>query len=393
MKKDILFIIPKLCIGGAEKSLISLLNIFDFSRYNANLLLFRKEGAFLENVPEEVCVSDLGEEYLRFDASALNYIKYNLAKLNLSAAVNRVKYSHALSSNDSRKVWNCMKKVMPPPSKHYDVAIAYLEQTSTYYCADCVDADIKIGYVHSDYRKFKTDKKLDLEFFKKLDYIVTISAECEAALKEAFPEIADRFKVIENITSPDAIKKLSCRKTPEFDCVSCKKILTVSRIDHPKGYDMAVEAAEILDKKGYDFKWFAVGKGNLMPQIQQEISKRSLQDKFILLGEKPNPYPYMNGCDIYVQPSYFEGKSIAIDEAKVFAKPIVCTSFPTVYDQLTDGETALLAQINAQSIAEKIEVLLNDDALCTTLSDNLKKEKAGNEEEIDKFYMLLEGKL
>lgn len=130
-----------------------------------------------------------------------------------------------------------------------------------------------------------------------------------------------------------------------------------------------------------------------MPKIQAEIANRSLEDKFILLGEKSNPYPYIKGCDIYVQPSYYEGKSIAIDEAKAFAKPIVCTSFPTVYDQLKDGETAVLAEINAQSIAQKIEVLLNDEALCDTLSENLKKEKIGNEEEIDKFYNLLEGKL
>ena len=84
---------------------------------------------------------------------------------------------------------------------------------------------------------------------------------------------------------------------------------------------------------------------------------------------------------------------VAIDEAKIFGKPIVCTSFPTVYDQLTDGETALLADINAESIAEKIEMLLNDSSLCRTLSGNLKKEELGNEKEIDKFYQLLEGKI
>ena len=156
---------------------------------------------------------------------------------------------------------------------------------------------------------------------------------------------------------------------------------------------MAVSAAKILSDKGYDFKWFAIGKGQLEDQIKEQIKSLGLEEKFILLGERANPYPYTKNCDIYVQPSYFEGKSIAIDEAKIFAKPIVCTSFPTVYDQLTDGETALLAEINAESIAEKIEVLLNSDELCRTLSDNLKKEKAGNEEEIDKFYALPEGKI
>ena len=164
--------------------------------------------------------------------------------------------------------------------------------------------------------------------------------------------------MLENIISPTLLKSLAESLPEEYETNS-KKLLTIGRFSAQKGYDMAVRAAEILDKKGYDFKWFAVGKGDLMPQIKEEIASRSLQDKFILLGEKSNLYPYINGCDIYVQPSYFEGKSIAIDEAKLFEKPIVCTSFPTVYDQLTDGETALLAEINPQSIAQKIEALLS----------------------------------
>ena len=90
-----------------------------------------------------------------------------------------------------------------------------------------------------------------------------------------------------------------------------------------------------------------------------------------------------------MQPSYFEGKSIAIDEAKCFAKPIVATKFTTVYDQLADGETAVLAEINSESIAEKIALLIENENLAETLSENLKKTKHGNEEEVQKFYALL----
>ena len=156
---------------------------------------------------------------------------------------------------------------------------------------------------------------------------------------------------------------------------------------------MAVAAADILNKKGLDFKWFAIGAGELEPSIRAQISKLGLEDKFILLGEKANPYPYFKSCDIYAQTSRSEGKSIAIDEAKIFEKPIVCTKFPTVFDQLTNGETALLAEINPESIAEKIEMLLNSGELREQLSENLKKQDLGNEEEIDKFYAMLEGKI
>ncbi len=392
MKKKLLFIMPNLGSGGAEKALTNLLSLFDYESYEVDLLLFRREGIFLADVPEKVNIIDGGKNYAAFDASAAAYIKSKLLGFDFKSAVNRIEYSKAISSGNREKIWQCLKKAIKKPQKHYDVAVAYLEGNSVYYCVDCVDADRKIGYVHNDYNGLDLDKNFDKPYFEKLDYLVTVSDECANVLCKTFPESAHRVRMLENIISPTLLKSLAKTAPEEYETDS-KILLTIGRFSAQKGYDMAVKAAEILDKKGYDFKWFAVGKGELMPQIKEEISNCSLEEKFILLGEKSNPYPYIKDCDIYVQPSYFEGKSIAIDEAKAFAKPIVCTSFPTVYDQLTDSETALLADINPQSIAQKIEELLNNEALCKTLSNNLKKENQGNEEEIDKFYMLLEGKL
>ena len=290
-------------------------------------------------------------------------------------------------------MWSCIKKALPKIDKHYDIAVAYLEGNSVYYCVDAVDADVKIGYVHNDYNQLGFDKNFDRPYFEKLDYLVSVSEECVNVLKENFPHLKDKIKLMLNIVSPSLLNSLGNANAAEYENENGKILLTVGRFSQQKGYDMAVEAAKILSDKGYKFKWFAIGKGEMTQQIADSIKELNLEDKFILLGERANPYPYIRNCDIYVQPSYFEGKSIAVDEAKIFAKPIVCTKFPTVYDQLTDGETALLAEINATSIAEKIEALLNSEELCKTLSENLKKEKCGNEEEIDKFYALLEGKL
>ena len=312
--------------------------------------------------------------------------------MRFSFAANRIKYAKALKSGDRTAVWSCLKKAIFKPQKHYDVAIAYLEGNSIYYCVDCVDADKKIGYIHNDYNGLGLDKNFDRPFFENLDYLVTVSDECANVLRKTFPEIKAKVRMLENLVSPTLLKILSEKPAAEYKS-NTKNLLTVGRFSQQKGYDMAVKAAKILSDNGVDFKWFAIGKGDLQSQIKDRIYELKLEEKFILLGEKSNPYPYIKNCDIYVQPSYFEGKSIAIDEAKIFAKPIVCTSFPTVYDQLTDGKTALLAEINAESIAEKIEMLLNDESICQNLSENLKKEKAGNEEEIDKFYQLLEVEL
>lgn len=393
MKKQLLFIMPDLGSGGAEKALTTLLNLFDFDSYDIDLFLFRRQGLFLPNVPQQVNITDGGKDYELFDGSASECIKSSIKKLNFSLAANRIKYAKALVSGNKTTVWHCIKKTLSKTTKHYDVAVAYLEGNSIYYCVDCVDADMKIGYIHNDYNGLGLDKNFDRPYFEKLNYLVSVSDECVNVLKENFSEFESKIKLMLNIVSPTMLESLCNDNAEEYKNTNTKKLLTVSRFSSQKGYDMAVAAADILNRKGYDFRWYSIGRGQLEEQIKKQIKSLGLEEKFILLGEKSNPYPYIKNCDIYVQPSYYEGKSIAIDEAKIFGKPIVCTSFPTVYDQLTDGETALLAEINAESIAEKIEMLLNDSSLCRTLSGNLKKEELGNEKEIDKFYQLLEGKI
>ena len=391
MKKQLLFIIPSLCSGGAEKSLITLLSLIDYGKYDVDLFLFRKEGLFLPNVPKQVNIIDGGESYALFDGSAAEYIKTNFKKMRLDNILNRIKYSKALGAGDRALIWKCLRKALPKNEKHYDAAIGYLEGNAIYYCVDCVDADKKIGYIHNDYSKLGFDENFDRHFFEKLDKLVSVSVECCCVLDDLFSDMREKVVKIENISSPAALKILAVDAAAEYEGKTETILLTVGRHSPQKGYDIAVDAAEILDKNGVEYKWFSIGKGELMPQIEERIKEKHLEDKFFLLGERANPYPYIQGCDIYVQPSYYEGKSIAIDEAKCFAKPIVATKFSTVFDQLTDGETALLAEIDANSVAEKIMQLINDKELCKNLTDNLNRTHKGNEEELAKFYSMLEG--
>ena len=391
MKKSLLFIIPSLSSGGAEKSLITLLELLDYNKYDVDLFLFRKEGLFLPNVPEQVNIIDGGEKYKAFDGAASDYIKKQLFRLRFDKVVSRIKYSKAIKKNDRRAMWDYLRKLLVNPTKHYDAAIGYLEGNANYFCVDCVNADVKIGYVHNDYSKLGMSVKFDTPFFTQLNSIVSVSAECTEVLKKKFPDFEEKIFTVENISSPGVLKKFAYKTPEEYEGVNSKLLLTVGRFSPQKGYDIAVEAARIMNENGVDFKWFSIGKGVLKSEIEAKINEYGLQDRFILLGERANPYPYIDCCDIYVQPSKFEGKSIAVDEAKCFAKPIVATKFSTVYDQLEDNKTALLAEIDAQSVAQKITQLINDTELCEALSNTLRHTHTGNEEELEKFYALLEG--
>ena len=389
--KKILFIMNNLNCGGAEKALVSLLKTIDYSQYEVDLLLFRHEGIFLKQVPEEVNILPEPFGYKYYDMSSIKAIKELLKQGRIGDAIRRIKAIFIYKSEKDtyrcgQKVWPYVSKIFGKLNKKYDVAIGYLENNPIYYCVDNVDAKKKIGFIHNDYDKLGLNPIGDRIYFNELDNIVTISEECAEVLKNRFPEYKDKVRVMYNIVSPSIINEMAKEK---IDINNAEiNLVTVGRLNYQKGYDMAIEACKKLVEKGYDIKWNILGEGEERANLEGLIKKYNLQDRFILLGIKENPYPYVQNADIYVQTSRFEGKSIAIDEAKILNKPILVTNFTTVRDQISDGVNGIIVDMNVDSIVDGLETLIKDSNLRNKLKKNLANEELGTENEIEVFYSL-----
>ena len=392
MKKSLLFVLPSLKSGGAEKSLVTLLRLIDYKKYDVDLLLFRKEGLFLPLIPSEVNVMDAGEDYRMFDGSGGEAISYFIKNGKYPIALCRFLYAKAQrlpQEKCAKKVWKYLSSVMPLLPKQYDAAIGYLEGTSTYYIADFVLAKKYISFLHTDYERIAFQKSIDEKYYKKMDTLVGVSDKCSKKAEEHFSFLSGKTVTLHNIISPSLINEMAKEECELPNKGNSIAILTVGRISPPKGIDTAVSACACLRDRGYDIKWYHIGIGELQTEIEKQIKDLSVESRFILLGEQSNPYKYMAACDIYVQPSRFEGKSIAIDEAKALAKPIVVTNFDTVFDQIENEVNGIITEKNPDSVADGVERLINDTTLREKLCENLKNEKVGNEEEIEKFYELL----
>ncbi|MBJ7958977.1 glycosyltransferase [Bacillus cereus group sp. N28] len=391
MKKDVLFVINNLNCGGAEKSLISLLNTMDYSRYNVDLFLFKHEGLFLNKIPKQVNVLEEPPEYQLFDMPIKAAIMKCWRQGRLDIALSRVCAGYIFKSEKNKarceqRVWRYLSKSLQNISKKYDVAIGYLEKNPVYFCIDKVNANKKIGFIHTDYDKLGMDPNIDMGYFRSLDHIVTVSEECANVLKQRFSIYNDKIGVIHNIVSPSTINKMSQEKVDlERKGV---KLVSVGRLSHEKGFDLAIEACKNLVGDGYEIKWYIIGEGEGRGKLEKMIEENHLQDHFLLLGLKENPYPYIREADIYVQPSRFEGKSIAIDEAKILHKPIVVTNFSTAKDQIKNEENGLIIDMDAHSLSEGIKKLIHNEELRNKLIKNLSDEELGTESEIKKLYTL-----
>ena len=167
-------------------------------------------------------------------------------------------------------------------------------------------------------------------------------------------------------------------------------LVTVGRLSHAKGLDLAVKACRKLVDRGHEVEWYVVGYGPLEEELISLIQELNVRDHFFLLGKKTNPYPYMKACDIYVHPSRYEGKAVTIREAQILGKPVVMTNFPTAKSQARDGVDALITPQSIEGIVEGIGRLIDDQNLREQLEAHVKMMDYGNEQEIEKLYELIE---
>lgn len=395
--KKIIFVMPNFGAGGAEKSLLMLLYMLkDIQDVQVDVLFFKKEGIFLEQIPKEINIID-AEQTLKTAYSGFSFknIKsFRTATISFmrpfATAVCKIM---SRSERHKRQIrWNSFYKklILNLPGK-YDYACGYLDGEALYYVVDKINADKKYGWNQNDYKGLLMSEKIDSEYYARLDRIVTLSDVCLDILQEVFPSYADKMLQIPPIVTSDYINNCADKFFPEeYGDEDGFRIISVGRLVEQKGFDMAIEAAAILNNKGVKFKWFIIGNGELYESLHQLIEKNNLTDRVILLGEHGNPYPYIKNADVFVQSSRYEGKSVVLNETKMLAKPILATHYPTVTDQITNGEDGIIVDMNAESIAKGLEELINDEALQCKLHDNLSKLCLEDAEVVNAYLKLFE---
>ena len=387
--KKVLFAIHSLGFGGAERSLVNLLNELPEDQYQVDLLVFQQKEGFASQVPGWVNVLETPKEIHRLYGKLESRWKYPLARL-AGTAIARLARKGSKHQKAFRWRWFYRPRIKKLPG-HYDVAVAYVGAEIMYYIRDCVSAERKLVWIHNDYRAAAYSRKDDAPYFADMDEIVSVSPQCVDVLKEEFPEHAHKMHYIENITSSAVILSMAEAYEPEEYEKGRIKLLSVGRLWPQKGFDMAVEAAAILKRRGMDFCWYIIGAGSLEGELRRQIEALSLQKEFVLLGVRSNPYPYMKAADLLVQPSRYEGKSVVLDEAKILAKPIVATAYPTVADQIADGREGLICEMSPEGIAGGIAEMLENAALRGRVEEYLACHEYGNQSEVKKYMRLIDG--
>lgn len=391
--KKLLFVIESLNLGGAEKSLVTLLNLIDYDQYDVDLQLFSYGGDFEQLLPKKVNLLPIIPffEYCNIPyknyKNKLAHPKYLISQLSYSLNLRVKKYNNI---EKSVIMWKKVHKSFKKQSNEYDVAIAYAQGVPTFYVADKIIAKKKMAWVNVSYFPQAKYKRYINKYFNRFDKVNCVSESVKNQIISHFNIDVKKLVVIKDIVSYDINYKLSMLEDLYLPKNEGYVLLTVGRIVYQKGYDIAVGACKILKERGLPFKWYVVGDGNLAGEIKNKVRENGLENSFILVGAKSNPYPYFKACEIYVQCSRFEGFGIVLTEARQFNKPIVTTNFDSVKNQITNNINGLIVSMNPISVANGIEKMMKDKDYRNRIIKNIEKEKKENIEELEKFYEVVE---
>ena len=394
-KKKVLFIMPSMFIGGAERSLLGLLDTFDYEEYEVSLFLYRHEGEFLKYIPEQVHILPAIKEYTTFDVPIVTLLRSSLWKFGVARICGKIKLRIQKLRQDYG-VWASMQnisyslqKLLPLIPGSYDVAIYFLGIPDV--LLNKVEAKVKIAWNHTDYTILGPDKEYDRQIYKKLDYIVSVSEQCTEQFVSVYPEFQEKAITIQNIISEKLLKRQAAEEINDMKRYGEEKILlSVGRFSDAKNFDNIPDICRKIRAQGENVKWYLIGYGGDEDFIRQRIQEEGMQDYVIILGKKENPYPYIKACDIYVQPSRYEGKCVAVLEAQILNKPVIITNYATSGSQLQNGVDGEIVPMDNEGCAAGIRRVLENGTFQKHLIDNTQKKDYTNAREIEKLYHVLE---
>lgn len=400
MKARIFIAMHYMEIGGAETALVGLLNALDPARVDVDLFLYDHRGEMMQFIPEWVNLLPQIPKYSVLERPIVELVKrgfWGIAAGRLWAKyISKVAYKRSGSKLENNggldKMSKCTAPLLPRinQSVTYNLAISFL--TPHRIVAEKVKAKKKIAWIHTDYTRVWVDAEDELKVWQKYDYVASISGDVTNTFLQVFPSLAPKIVEIENTLSPTFVRKRAELQNvdKEIRHEGTITLLSVGRFSDAKNYDNVPDICKrLINETKLNIKWYIIGYGGDEALIRKKIKEAGMEEHVILLGKRSNPYPYIKACDIYVQPSRYEGKSVTVREAQMLCKPVVVTNYPTAPSQIRSGIDGVIVPMDNEGCAHGLAEVICDKPLQERIIAHLKTHDYGNESEVEKIYTLI----
>lgn len=302
MKKNILFIVPSMRGGGAERVMLTLLKHLPREQFELSLALVEKVGPYLDELPDDIMVFDLKARRVRY------------AIPKIIRLINKIKPDIVFSTLGHLNIALMMSKKLLP--KNVKVVIRE---------AIIVSSQIK------QYRNILTKAlwtNLLKRFYPKADKIICQSDFMKEDLRLNFHIPDSNMMVIYNPVDISLVLIKSKESNPFQDIQGFPNIISVGRIDDQKAYHRIIEAFPNLLRKQKKAHLWLLGEGALREKLHQQCIHLGINDRVHFVGFQENPYAWMAHADLFVLSSIYEGLPNVLLEALVCGGSVVSLEHP-----------------------------------------------------------------
>lgn len=396
MKNRLFISMHYLELGGAETALIGMLQSINYSRYEVDLFLHSHRGEMMQFIPKEVNLLPEIKEYSMIERPMLEALRTGCFRVVLARLKAKWQFKRYLKRKGLKEsaaifqyIGNSVTPVLPTLVYlgEYDLAISFLHPHNV--VRDKVKAKKKICWIHTDYTRIDVNVEMELPVWESYDHVISISPDVSRTFLQVFPSLKGKIVEMENILSTELVRKRAEEFDASFELVgNCVKLLSVGRFCEAKNYDNVPDICRRIRERGINIRWFLIGYGDDL-LIRQRIHEAGMEDYVIIMGKRSNPYPYIKACDIYVQPSRYEGKSVTVREAQMLYKPVVVTNFPTAKSQIQNGVDGIIVPMDNDGCAMGIADSIKNKELQQQIIHYLHTHDYGNVDEVQKMDLLI----
>ena len=340
VRRRVLFLIPTLTGGGAERVMVTILRHLDRSRFAPTLAVVNtRNAAFIKDVPDDVELIDLRSSRVRYALPKLvrliwqrrpDVVLSTLGYLNLALAL--------------------LRPLLPN-------GVRYVARETVVLSAD-LETKRWPWLWRAAYRRF----------YRRFDTVICQSCDMQKDLVDGFAMPRQKTVLIHNPVDIARIRQLA--KTPlAFDDspsangpAECLRMVSIGRLTYQKGFDLLIDALALCSRR---VKLTVLGEGPLRPQLEQQAIDRGVANQVRFIGFQNNPYPFLSEADVFVLSSRFEGFPNVVLEALACGTPVIALPAPGGVREILDGVGGCIVaeSISALDLAQAIERFSSSRAL------------------------------
>lgn len=354
--KKILFGITSLTLGGAERVLVDIANQL-CEKYEITIFTIYAKGELESQLNQKIKVRSLYD----ISYSELSKLqKYFLMPVRV-LLFKKIIYHKKIKNN-------------------YDMEIAFLEGPITRLFSIINKNTKKIAWIHNDISlvfgkgiKAKIKKKVDQKVYQKYEKLIFVSKDNQQKFEKVY-SLKNKKEIIYNyINDEEVIKKANKNKKIGFEEQEIN-IVTVARLVKQKAMDRFIHVHSKLIKEGFKHTVYVIGDGPEKSRLQDMIQDKAVQNSFILLGKKENPYPYIKKADYFALLSYYEGYPMVLLEAQILGKYIIITD-TAARETLQNYENSTIVANEEEDIYKGLKELIKNKEKYVCKNSNINYER------------------